>query len=625
MFVEELLRRLRPILRERADELWRCYLAGDEEERTLIRQTLEILHAEHVDDFQMDKIVLTPPTKWEELDGQVPLGMVWHTRPLYPFALLERELTQHLGVFGRTGAGKSFLVRGLLAHLTTPVLVFDWKSTYRDAGQVFTPDNFSFNPLDLPHRRQVIELMLESYFEDLRLLTVEGVEYLLMLCLDALSNRDALTFHDMYQWMLRYDGRYRELDWKTSALNVLYRIISGPLGAIMRSSMKIEWLIRQRAVIELHHLGNKDRSFLIKTLLLWIYEHVQTLGPTSSLRLFIVLEEAHNILLRRSHESVIEMVLRQIREYGVGVCIVDQHPALISYPALGTYCTVAFNLRLRQDRDAMASALCLKEDYLGRLPPRFAIVKIQDRFISPFLIKTFDYKPGVVRVVRKREEDIRDLSEVLRPYSRDVGVIRRVSRREVVWEEVFLVHVCIYPLLGSVARYRRLGLNSYQGNKIKKSLLEKGLIAAESVSTPAGRLALMVPTGKGFHFLKLRGFCTRSDKDGGIDHQYWKRRLRDRFSALGYVVDVEVNYGRDAVDLVVANGGRKVSVEIETGKNHREQVTRNILKGLAYTGRVVAFLLQGRIEFEDERVAVVSDEPHCIAAVKEYLGDAGCR
>ena len=74
---------------------------------------------------------------------------------------MERELVQHIGIFGRTGAGKSYLVRSLLlTHLlyNKPVLLFDWKGTYTDiagSGNVllFIPGSsafpFYFNPLSL--------------------------------------------------------------------------------------------------------------------------------------------------------------------------------------------------------------------------------------------------------------------------------------------------------------------------------------------------------------------------------------------------------------------------------------------------------------------------------------------
>ena len=60
--------------------------------------------------------------------------------------------------------------------------------------------------------------------------------------------------------------------------------------------------------------------------------------------------------------------------------------------------------------------------------------------------------------------------------------------------------------MGTVARYRELGLNRYQGNKHKNSLLKKGFIRIEPVPTSSARIKLMVPTRQGFMWLKSRGF-----------------------------------------------------------------------------------------------------------------------
>jgi len=635
-----MIRHLSPLLGTEADILWQSYLVSDPEERLLIRHLLENLYNHYVDDYRSEKILLSPPSTLKQLLGQYPLGEVWYTRPFYPFSLTEKELTQHISIFGRTGAGKSYLVKSLLSHLAKAFLVFDWKGTYRDTGSpiITLGNDFRFNPLDLNHiapshqstyLRQIIELFIDCYLEDLRLLTVQGVEYLLLLTIEKLPSP---TFQSIYKSLKSYSSTFREMDWKISALSILFKLISGPLGKVMRNpSVEIAQLVKQQTIFELNNVGSsKDKSFFIRSLLLRIYYHFEKQGPSNALQLFIVLEEAHNILLKKGgHETIIELMLRQIREFGVGICIVDQHPSLISLPALATYCTVAFNLGLKQDRDAMASALCLDQtDYLGKLPPRYAITKIQDRMLTPFLIRTYDFLPQkdatktskVIRDVMMKDEDIRGFNEVIRAQSEVVRVIRQEAKgREapLFWEEVFLVHIYVYPLMSTVKRYRQLGLNSYQGNKHKDSLLHKGFILLEPVPTPSGRIKLMVPTQKGFDWLKSRGFFTRCDKHGGLMHQYWKRRLHDQLQKRGYSTKLEANLGTGSIDLLV---GGKVAVEIETGKNSYEQVFRNLQK----SDHVVAFILNAamakRLLSQTDQV-VVSEERDCITEVMRLLGD----
>ena len=682
---EEMIRQLKPLLGKRADRIWKAYLQGDTEDRKIIQHSLENLHAQMVDNYAHEKIILPPPTTLAEMIGTYPLGEIWFgDKPLYPFALLEEELLQHIGIFGRTGSGKSYLVRHILSTVLQhkPVLVLDWKGTYADLCaknvRLFQPGStsrpFTFNPLDLEgipeeHRktyiRQVIDFFLDCYLADLNLLTVHGVEFLLLRGVDELlEKKETITFHDLNDWLSRFKGKYRETDWKTSALDLLYKLINGPLGKVMsQSDPGVAQLARQKTILELHNTGStKDKSFFIRTLLLRLYYHFQQQGATNRMRLFLVIEESHNILLKKGtgYETIIELMLRQIREFGVGVCIVDQHPSLISLPALGTYCTVAFNLKLRQDRDAMASALNLERtEYLGRLPPRFAIVKIQDRFLTPFLIRTFDRhtknrlpaaqteaRPdqeipstdppkteGVTRVTRKEEKLPGNFSPVTRAPREIVEVIRQASKRgqkQLLWEEIFLIHIYAHPLMGSIERYRQLGLNDYQGNRHRTSLVEKALVTMESVATSTGRNRLMVPTEKGFAWLNERGFTTHSDKEGSIQHQYWKRRLRDQFRRQELSVKTEVDIGGNrAIDLLVSDGKKQVGVEVETGKNTHEQMVSNIEKGLEFTEGVVCLILKDRVcekvkaMVKEDRAAIVADESRCLDAVLEILKGDG--
>ena len=689
---DEILKRLKPLLGEKADAIWNSFLASDDEERKLLQHSLEILHSQNVDDYEAEKIILTPPSKFEQLYGEYPLGMVWYAdKSLYPFALLERELVQHTGIFGRTGAGKSYLIKGLLrTHLlyNKPVLVFDWKGTYREftsSGNVllFIPGSktfpFFFNPLNLEgiapeqhkaYLRQVIDIFIDTYLEDLKLLTVQGVEYLLLLAVDKLiEQKGTLTFHALYELLNSFEGRMREMDWKTSALDILYKLVTGPLGKVMaEQSWSMEWLVKQQAIFELNNAGSsKDKSFFIRTLLLRLYYHFQDQGSSDYLKLLLVIEEAHNILLKKGsgYETIIELVLRQIREFGVGICIIDQHPSLISLPALGTYCTISFNLRLKQDRDAMASALLLEKEeerFLGKLPPRFAIVKIQDRYLQPFLLQTFfihkarktspsELKNRMAKLIPapvdlKAEQDQSVLgkvkqaqkesspafSEVFQVPQRKSKVVRacrqiaKKRKKPLLWEEVLLINIYQHPLMATMERYNALGLDKHQGHRHRTSLLERDFIFIEPISTSSGRVKLMVPTEKGFQWLRKRGFsCKISDKEGGILHRYWIRRLMGRFRKESFKVETEVEIGNQkTVDLVVSFNNRKVAVEVETGKNSYEQIMENIEK-CSVLDSVVSFNLDiGKAEkvkelAKDKRVAVVCDENRCVEAVVKFL------
>jgi len=69
----------------------------------------------------------------------------------------------------------------------------------------------------------------------------------------------------------------------------------------------------------------------------------------------IIIEEAHHILSdeRRSFiggQSVMDIIFREIREFGESLILLDQHPSKISLYTLGnTYCTICMNLKHKTD------------------------------------------------------------------------------------------------------------------------------------------------------------------------------------------------------------------------------------------------------------------------------------
>ena len=85
------------------------------------------------------------------------------------------------------------------------------------------------------------------------------------------------------------------------------------------------------------------------------------------------------------------LFLRQCRELGIGVVVIDQHPHLLSSAAIGnTYTTIILNQKDPSDVNKAASILLLDEKqkkWLSMLPVGQAIVKLQDKWFRPVLLK----------------------------------------------------------------------------------------------------------------------------------------------------------------------------------------------------------------------------------------------
>jgi len=538
--------------------------------------------------------ILIPPPPQKTVDGSYSLGnTIWNDKTTWFFGLEEKELPQHIAIFGRTGSGKtncSFLLLLQLLEKNKPFLIFDWKQSYRkicnkNSITLYTPGYyqapFSFNPLDLnnipehsqeAYLRQLLSVLLNVYFRDLKLLSVEGVEYLLLRGFDYLKREKGnFTFFDLYHWATQYKTISRERDWKASLLNVLYKLTTGPLGDVLNpdQSINLEEIIKGRTIIELQWLGSpKDKSFLIQILLLQLYYHFSQQNPTPNLKFLIVIEEAHNILLKHleDYETIAEMILRQIREYGVGICLLDQHPSLMSLPALGTYTTICFNLRAREDIQVMETALNLEEDreYISMLRRGQAIVKLQDRYIKPFLV-------GFGKAACKERTDFTTRNGFPQrfPQIKAISEPDKPSQEKENPKAKFLLDVHSFSLSPITERYKRLGLGSKQGSEIQRQLVQQKQLRPVWINLKKTRIKLFEITEIGKQFLRDRGIDLHFPKrKGSLLHQFWQDRSKKKFEENGYSILEEVKIGEGrAVDLVAYRGNRKIAVEIETGKS----------------------------------------------------------
>jgi len=144
-------------------------------------------------------------------------------------------------------------------------------------------------------------------------------------------------------------------------------------------------------------------------------------------------------------------------------------------------------------------------------------------------------------------------------------------------------------------RNERLGLNAYLGNKLRQSLLEKGLIEVKDLATPSGRIKYWVLTDKAKEVLRQTGINPNpSHRKGGPEHAYWQRRIALALRNLGYRVTEEYPIGGGrSIDLVAVKDGIRIAIEVETGKS---EVVYNLRKALeAGFDRVVCVVLDEKL------------------------------
>ena len=110
--VQELCRRLKPVMGRRIDRLWSAYLAeSDAGGKADIEQMLELLAVKHLGaDYNIDRSPFPPPTRTFAGSGDIKVGAVSYAkRKMYPFYLKSPRLKEHILIAGRSGSGKTNL------------------------------------------------------------------------------------------------------------------------------------------------------------------------------------------------------------------------------------------------------------------------------------------------------------------------------------------------------------------------------------------------------------------------------------------------------------------------------------------------------------------------------------
>jgi hypothetical protein len=630
MKIDEVFRKLRPLMGPKLDLLWQEYVVADASVRGQIERILRIELAQRLNEtFESNYILLKLPP-CEIAAGDYPVGQICYAKKeYYPFGIREEEFIQHVGIFGRSGSGKTNLAYLLVLDLVKagkPFLVFDWKRNYRDLlslpqGKdliVFTVGRnvapFRFNPLLPPPGTQatvwlkkLIEVICHAYFLG------EGVTVLLMRTIDSLYKRYGLydnqpvripTMSEVKDFLLERKPKGREAGWMESALRAVEVLCFGEMGHVLNSEKPIDItsLLNKQVILELDALTNADKTFLIESLLLWIHHYRMGEETRENFKHAIIIEEAHHILLRKKQEAtgeetVTDIILREIRELGEAVICIDQHPSLISKPALGnTYTTFAFNLKHRGDLAMMQDCLLLdseQTDYLGRLEVGWAVVKLQGRWFWPFLLKLplIEVNKGGVsdQMIQQRAERYTQPmnSEAISGGRADFAAdeaqdIQKISIPErdknegekdgngcaiklTTQDRKFLLDVYQYPVSFVTERYSRLGLSARKGNEIQQALLNNHLLSSANVSIDRKIIKILDLTEQGRNTLGIKSQSTRW---GGPVHRYWQHRLAEHLKTCGYNVEIEAPVGDGkTIDIVAERDGKRIAFEIETGNS----------------------------------------------------------
>ncbi|TAL58105.1 MAG: ATP-binding protein, partial [Nanoarchaeota archaeon] len=616
MNVEEVLKKLKPIIGEKADELWYTWLASDFQERKELEIDIGIIAEKALREGPLaEREILLPPPDEKQAAGDFILGhVVYRGKKLFPVGLREQDFIRQIGIFSITGGGKSnvamLLCLELLRRGKTPWMVIDWKRQYRsmlslkgfpnmEKVEIYTIGRdvlpFLWNPFRPPPGTDfkawlavIVECLEKSHLAGLG---VWDIITNIFTKLHELVKDDTFypNFYDGMRELQKMKVGGREFLWWQSTK----RIFSSFLGAgsksfNARNPLKLEELLGKPVILELDEsLPKPLRIFIMEVILKFIFLYRLSRGDSDELLHVTFLEEIHNLTRATKYDDgridSLENVARQIRSTGEGLVYIDQHISTLPVFLTGNVHTLALLAQQHED-DVMASrkALFMPRDdevYLNMLKTGSGIVKVLER-INPCLVQ-FLFVPvqkGVItdEWLRLHRQGISransdDISHENRGYFRgerekpEIPEIGEIPSAESPARKL-LVDILQHPLSGVTERYRRLHFNAREGNQGRKLLVAEGLIQPKAITTQAGWITLFEMKPKGRMLLRDIGYKVKDELTEGVEHKFWKEELARHYSSQGYDVEVEKERNGKA-DVVASRLGKRIAVEIEGGES----------------------------------------------------------
>lgn len=613
MNIEKIAAKLKPIIPHKVSQWTRAMELADPDLKTLIEKQIISTAYQALGDFHNKILLSLPPEK--KVEGPINLGTILYDKEKWPFGLNYGELIQNTAILGRSGAGKTNVTFHILSQLIDrkiPFVFMDWKRTvrhlipnFKDKLNIYTPgraiSKFPFNPFVVPpgiesnvYVNQVVDVLSQAFTLG------DGSRSILRKAIASLYAQGNLcpTAGDIIKELEKVPDTGRMGGWKVTAMRALDSLEFSELSSNDRISQQqlAEKMLHENTVIELDALAHESKKFLIPLLCLWLYYVRLKSSDREKLKLVIFIEEAHHVLHKHAqtaNETALEMLFRQCRELGIGIVVIDQHPHLLSAAALGnTYTTICLNQKDPSDINKAAAISLLDNDeknYFSMLPVGQAIVKLQDRWMSPFLVKfpLMNVKKGSVTddmLARysainnaKRTGSSRNTS-VLQQDIPEFGQVPRIPLLDIALnDDAFrlLSDILTCPDDGVKIRYQRLNISTGSGNRLKQHLLDQGWLESQTIELDQTRKVILRLTKQSKEALKID---TSDPQHGSIAHEYWKRFYAQRFRENGYKVEFEVPRISGRVDIVARKENEKIAIEIETGKSN---FIRNVQQDLA--------------------------------------------
>ena len=316
-----------------------------------------------------------------EMKGDLEIGYLKSGRGVLdlPVGIFgAKAITEHVGIFGTTGAGKSNLVKVLASSMLTNasygLLIFDVHNEYyRDlanhplAGERLSVYNISpgsgavrqlkvstdeIDPEDITACATFTEPQLDAIYKLSSVWQDRWLDYMLQYDTDDIIEELAGCTGQKFQprtiskirsvcWNLQ-----QELNIKSQQDTAVGQIVSDlEQGKVVLIEMK-----------NISPVGEQALSTLLSKKLLQFYAAKSEEERRQVKPVLIVLEEAHRFLGKKEHASnnVFARLVSEARKFNLGLCVVDQQPRLLADKVLSQLNTLfILGLASKADRNKL--------------------------------------------------------------------------------------------------------------------------------------------------------------------------------------------------------------------------------------------------------------------------------
>jgi hypothetical protein len=351
--------------------------------------------------------------------------------------------------------------------------------------------------------------------------------------------------------------------------------------------MPWEELQRRSIVFELQALGEDQKRafclYLLQTQLL-LRKHQQE--ERERLQMVLVFDEGHNVFPKDEWGKigVPSKLAREIREYGVGLIIGTQQPDISDSVIANSGIKIIF--RTDYHVDFASKLMGVDQRWLSKIPLGQGIARLPSRYYQPFLF-AFPPQPLKNTLVTDNAVKARYDAWTTTPAPEEPLVGLALREKEL----ALLLDVAAHPISTVTQRYHRLRWNPNTGNPVKDSIIRHGLATFSTVDIGRTHMKFLTLTEHGEAIVIEHGGTIRHHGTAGIEHEFWRARLRERCENRGYTVTDEYRLPNGKrVDLQARRSDKAFLLEVETGKS---DVQDNINRAAGH-GTLIVFFTNNR-------------------------------